>query len=84
VDHGARYVDNAQAMVARRTGTGFIKLTELRLVREFVGLRSSFAVGAVVARDAVDYQHASVRPWLMGAVPVLSPVDGGAALAAPG
>ena len=53
-------------------------------MRELVGLCSTLAVRGVVAREAVDYQHTSVRPWVVSAVPALSPVDGGATLAAPG
>lgn len=38
----------------------------------------------MVAREAIDYQHASVRPRVVGAVPSLSPVNGRATLTAPG
>src|SRR5215469_8111902 len=71
-------------MIARGTGTGCVELPELRFMRELVGLCSTLAVRGVVAREAVDYQHTSVRPWVVSAVPALSPVDGGATLAAPG
>ena len=53
-------------------------------MRDLVGLCSAFAICAVVPREAVDYQHTSVCPGVVGAIPALSPVDSGTTLAAPG